>query len=286
MGATKEPIRHSGEMSLDIYLKEIHDIPLLTKQEEWELARRIHKGDRQALEQLVRANLRFVVSVAKQYAGQGLGLPDLINEGNIGLIKAAERFDEKRGFKFISYAVWWVRQSMLQALAEQSRIFRVPLNRATTLYRVGKVQQRLTQTLGREPTVEEIAERLKISRQEVRGTLDIANVPLSLEESYSDEDENPLGDFLQDEDTPSTDEQTYHSTLREDVERVLSSLPDRERQIIIHYFGIGQEEAETLENIGHRFQLTRERIRQIKEEVLRKLRNSPEGRALVSYLEA
>jgi RNA polymerase primary sigma factor len=286
MGATKEPIRHSGEMSLDIYLKEIHDIPLLTKQEEWELARRIHKGDRQALEKLVRANLRFVVSVAKQYAGQGLGLPDLINEGNIGLIKAAERFDEKRGFKFISYAVWWVRQSMLQALAEQSRIFRVPLNRATTLYRVGKVQQRLTQTLGREPNVEEIAERLKISRQEVRGTLDIANVPLSLEESYSDEDENPLGDFLRDEDTPGTDEQTYHSTLREDVERVLSSLPERERQIIIHYFGIGQEEPETLENIGHRFQLTRERIRQIKEEVLRKLRNSPEGRALMAYLEA
>lgn len=286
MGATKEPIRHSGEMSLDIYLKEIHDIPLLTKQQEWELARRIHKGDRQALEELVRANLRFVVSVAKQYAGQGLGLPDLINEGNIGLIKAAERFDEKRGFKFISYAVWWVRQSMLQALAEQSRIFRVPLNRATTLYRLGKVQQRLTQDLGREPTVEEIAERLKISRQEVRGTLDIANVPLSLEESYSDEDENPLGDFLRDEDTPETDEQTYHSTLREDVERVLSSLPERERQIIIQYFGIGREEPETLEHIGQRFELTRERIRQIKEEVLRKLRNSPEGRALVAYLEA
>ncbi len=286
MDGYREPIRHSGEISLDIYLKQIHDIPLLKREQECELACRIHKGDQDALDTLVQSNLRFVVSIAKQYSGQGLSITDLINEGNIGLIKAAERFDEKRGFKFISYAVWWVRQAMLQALAEQSRIFRVPLNRATTLYRVGKVQKKLTQVLGRDPSIEEIAEKLKISRREVRGTLDIANIPLSMDESYGDDEENPLRDFLQDEESPDTDEATYDHSLTRDVEKVLSKLTEREREILIHYFGIGKEEPETLERIGQRFSLTRERIRQIKEETLTKLRSSQEGRALRSYLES
>jgi RNA polymerase primary sigma factor len=286
MRVEREPIRHSGELSLDIYLKQIHDIPLLTREDEGELARRIHAGDKAALAKLVESNLRFVVSVAKQYAGQGLSLTDLINEGNIGLIRAAERFDEKRGFKFISYAVWWVRQAMLQSLAEQSRIFRVPLNRATTLYRLGKVQQRLTQDLGREPTVEEIAERLKISRQEARGTLDIANVPLSMDESYGEDEENPLRDYLRDEEAETPDADTYRRTLTEDVARVLAALPERERAILHYYFGLGGQEPETLERIGERFELTRERIRQIKEETLQKLRASRQGQGLRSYLES
>lgn len=286
MRTDREPIRHSGEISLDIYLKQIHDIPLLTREQEADLARRIRNDEQEALDTLVKSNLRFVVSVAKQYAGQGLSLTDLINEGNIGLMRAAERFDEKRGFKFISYAVWWVRQAMLQALAEQSRIFRVPLNRATTLYRLGKVQRRLTQDLGREPKVEEIAEKLKISRREVRGTLDIANVPLSMDESYGDDEENPLRDYLRDEDAPSTDENTFRRTLSEDVERVLDALPERERKILTSYFGLDGGEPETLERIGRQFNLTRERIRQIKEESLQKLRSSREGRALKSYLES
>jgi RNA polymerase primary sigma factor len=282
----REPIRHSGEISLDIYLKQIHDIPLLKREDECRLARLIHEGDQEAKDTLVKSNLRFVVSIAKQYAGQGLSLTDLINEGNIGLIKAADRFDEKRGFKFISYAVWWVRQAMLQALAEQSRIFRVPLNRATTLYRVGKVQKKLTQDLGREPSVDEIAEILKLSRKEVRGTLDIAFVPLSMDESYGDDEENPLRDFLRDEDAATTDEQTYVNSMTDDVAEVLDSLGEREREILLRYFGIGQDEPETLERIGHRFGLTRERIRQIKEETLQKLRSSSEGKALRSYLDS
>jgi len=286
MKAYREPIRHSGEKSLDIYLKQIHDIPLLTREQECELAIRIHQGEQEALDTLVKSNLRFVVSVSKQYAGQGLSLTDLINEGNVGLIKAAERFDEKRGFKFISYAVWWVRQAMLQALAEQSRIFRIPLNRATTLYRVGKVQQKLTQDLGRDPSIDEIAERLKISRREVRGTLDIANVPLSMEDSYSDDEDNPLKDYLKDENSPGTDQDTYNRTLSEDVAKVLDALDDRERSILTYYFGIGRETPETLESIGQRFGLTRERIRQIKEESLQKLRQCRNGKALRSYLES
>lgn len=286
MRVDREPIRHSGEISLDIYLKQIHDIPLLTRADEADLARRIRAGEEEALHRLVESNLRFVVSVAKQYAGQGLSLTDLINEGNIGLIRAAERFDEKRGFKFISYAVWWVRQAMLQALAEQSRIFRVPLNRATTLYRLGKVRQRLTQDLGREPTVEEIAERLKLSRKEVRGTLDIANVPLSMDESYGEDEENPLRDYLRDEEADAPDVDTYRRTLGEDVAEVLDGLPERERQILVRYFGIGGQEPETLERIGERLELTRERIRQIKEETLQKLRSSRHGQALKSYLES
>ena len=286
MKVDREPIRHSGEISLDIYLKQIHDIPLLTREQEADLARRIRAGEHEALQTLVESNLRFVVSVSKQYAGQGLSLTDLINEGNIGLMRAAERFDEKRGFKFISYAVWWVRQAMLQALAEQSRIFRVPLNRATTLYRLGKVQQRLTQDLGRDPTVEEIAAKLKLSRQEVRGTLNIANVPLSMDESYGDDEENPLRDFLRDEEAEPTDFHAYQRTLSEDVAKVLDKLPERERQIIISYFGLDGSEPETLESIGQQFNLTRERIRQIKEETLQKLRASQQGRALKSYLES
>ncbi len=286
MRKDREPIRHSGEISLDIYLKQIHNIPLLTREQEGDLARRIRKDDHEALQALVKSNLRFVVSVAKGYSGQGLSLTDLINEGNIGLMRAAERFDEKRGFKFISYAVWWVRQAMLQALAEQSRIFRVPLNRATTLYRLGKVQQRMTQELGRDPSVEEIAEKLKLSRKEVRGTLDISNVPLSMDESYGDDEENPLRDYLKDDEAVPTDAQAYYRSLSEDVAEVLEALTERERLILVSYFGLSGDEPETLECIGKRFHLTRERIRQIKEEALQKLRSSRNGRALSSYLEA
>ncbi len=286
MRKDREPIRHSGEISLDIYLKQIHNIPLLTREQEGDLARRIRKDDHEALQTLVKSNLRFVVSVAKGYSGQGLSLTDLINEGNIGLMRAAERFDEKRGFKFISYAVWWVRQAMLQALAEQSRIFRIPLNRATTLYRLGKVQQRMTQELGRDPSVEEIAEKLKLSRKEVRGTLNISNVPLSMDESYGEDEENPLRDYLKDDEAIPTDAQAYYRSLSEDVAEVLEALVERERLILVSYFGLDGNEPETLECIGKRFQLTRERIRQIKEEALQKLRSSRNGRALSSYLEA
>jgi len=281
----REPVRHSGEKSLDIYLREIHDTPLLSREEEIALAKKIRRGDKRAKEQLVRANLRFVVAYARKYAGQGLSLPDLINEGNIGLIRAAERFDETRGFKFISYAVWWVRQAMLQALADQSRIYRVPTNRANALYRVGKVQSELYQNLEREPSVEEIAQRLKISRQEVRGTMGIAQPPLSLTEPYGADDDNPLQDFLQDDEAEAPDTETYRQTLRDEVSRLLESLGERERMILSHYFGLGGHQRETLEEIGQRLGLTRERIRQIKEETFAKIRSLRLVEELKAYLD-
>ncbi len=281
----REPVRHSGEKSLDIYLKEIHNTPLLTREEEVALAKRIKQGDHEAKTKLIRANLRFVVAYARKYAGQGLSITDLINEGNIGLIRAAERFDETRGFKFISYAVWWVRQAMLQALADQSRIFRIPTNRANALYRMGKTQAELFQDLQREPSVEEIAERLKLSRKEVRGTMDIAHPPLSLTDPFGGDDENPLQDFLKDEDAISPDERTYEGTLRAEVARLLDSLNERERMILEHYFGIGGREEETLEEIGKRLGLTRERIRQIKEETFQKIRGWKLVEELKAYLD-
>jgi len=281
----REPVRHSGEKSLDIYLKEIHNTPLLSREEEVELAKLIKQGDLEAKSRLIRANLRFVVAYARKYAGQGLSITDLINEGNIGLIRAAERFDETRGFKFISYAVWWVRQAMLQALADQSRIFRIPTNRANALYRMGKVQAKLFQDLEREPSIEEISERLKLSLREIRGTLNIAHPPLSLTDPYGNEDENPLQDFLKDEDAASPDEGTYASTLRAEVGRLLDSLNSRERMILEHYFGIGGRQEETLEEIGRRLGLTRERIRQIKEETFEKIRGWKLVEELRAYLE-
>jgi RNA polymerase primary sigma factor len=279
-------LNSSGTRSLDIYLHEINKTPLLTKEEEKKLARRIRKGDKEALDQLVKANLRFVVSIAKQYANQGLSLEDLINDGNLGLIKAAHRFDEKRGFKFISYAVWWIRQAMLQSLAEHSRIVRLPLNRAGTLYRIGKASRQLDQELGRAPSAEEIAKRLKISEDEVKDTMHIANTHISLDDPYSnDQDDNALVDYLEDEHAEMPDEQTYSNALGDDMERALSTLTDREREILILYFGLSNEEPLTLEEIGKKLNLTRERIRQIKEKAIMRLRHSSRAKFLKGYID-
>ena len=275
-----------GERSLDLYLREINNTPLLTREEEKQLAQKIHKGDENALHSLVKANLRFVVSIAKQYVNQGLSLADLINEGNLGLIKAAHRFDEKRGFKFISYAVWWIRQAMLQALAEQSRIVRLPLNRAGTLYRIGKVARQLDQELGRKPEVEEIAKKLNLSNEEVRDTMQIANSHLSLDASFNnDQEENSLVDYLADENQEPTDEMTFSNALSDDMIRALSTLTERERAILTLYFGLGDSEPMTLEEIGKKMRLTRERIRQIKEKAILRLRHSSRSKYLKGYVE-
>jgi RNA polymerase primary sigma factor len=275
-----------GERSLDLYLREINNTPLLSREEEKQLARKIHKGDEEALHKLVKANLRFVVSIAKQYVNQGLSLADLINEGNLGLIKAAHRFDEKRGFKFISYAVWWIRQAMLQALAEQSRIVRLPLNRAGTLYRIGKVARQLDQELGRNPEVEEIAEKLNLSNEEVRDTMQIANSHLSLDASFNnDQEENSLVDYLADENQQPTDEMTFCNALSDDMIKALATLTERERAILTLYFGLGDSEPMTLEEIGKKMRLTRERIRQIKEKAILRLRHSSRSKYLKGYVE-
>ncbi len=276
----------AGIRSLDLYLHEINRTPLLKREEERELARRIRGGDKKALDQLVQANLRFVVSIAKQYANQGLSLEDLINEGNLGLIKAAHRFDEERGFKFISYAVWWIRQAMLQSLAEHSRIVRLPLNRAGTLYRIGKVSRQLDQELGRTPSADEIAARLNISPEEVEDTMTIANTHVSLDDPYSSEkDDTALVDYLTDDLQASPDEDTYVSALSDDLERALGTLTERERLILSLYFGLGGDEPMTLEDIGKRLKLTRERIRQIKEKAIQRLRHSTRAKFLQGYIE-
>ncbi len=275
-----------GEKSLDLYLKEINNTPLLSREEERKLARGIHKGDEESLHKLVKANLRFVVSIAKQYVNQGLSLADLIDEGNLGLIKAAHRFDEKRGFKFISYAVWWIRQAMLQALAEQSRIVRLPLNRAGTLYRIGKAARELDQELERTPEVEEIAERLNLPKEEVRDTMTIANSHLSLDASFNDDEEgNTLVDYLPDDNQDSTDEMTYTNALCEDMRKALDTLTERERTILTLYFGLEGREPMTLEEIGERMNLTRERIRQIKEKAIQRLRHVKRKKYLTGYSE-
>jgi len=276
----------AGARSLDLYLHEINKTPLLTRDEEQALARRIVDGDKDALDQLVRANLRFVVSIAKQYANQGLSLEDLINDGNLGLIKAAHRFDPERGYKFISYAVWWIRQAMLQSLAEHSRIVRLPLNRAGTLYRIGKTSRALDQELGRAPTPEEIAKRLDISTTEVEDTMSIANTHVSLDDPYSsDKDDNALVDYLTDENQIPPDEGTYSNALSDDMEKALNTLSDREKMILSLYFGLGGEEPLTLEDIGKRLDLTRERIRQIKEKAIQRLRHSTRAKFLRGYIE-
>jgi len=275
-----------GIRSLDLYLHEINKTPLLTREEERDLARRIRTGDKKALDGLVKANLRFVVSIAKQYSNQGLSLEDLINEGNLGLIKAAHRFDEERGFKFISYAVWWIRQAMLQSLAEHSRIVRLPLNRAGTLYRIGKASRQLDQELGRTPSAEEIAKRLNLSTEEVEDTMTIANTHVSLDDPYSaDKDDTALVDYLTDETQAAPDEDTYVSALSDDLERALGTLTDREQLILALYFGLGGEEPMTLEDIGKRLKLTRERIRQIKEKAIQRLRHSTRAKFLQGYME-
>ena len=276
----------SNNRSLDVYLHEINKTPLLTREGEQQLARRIRKGSQAALDQLVKANLRFVVSVAKQYANQGLSLEDLINEGNLGLIKAAHRFDEKRGYKFISYAVWWIRQAMLQALAEHSRIVRLPLNRAGTLYRIGKTSRQLDQELGRKPTAQEIANKLNLSVVEVEDTMKIANTHVSLDDPYSnDKDDNALVDYLTDEDQVSPDEGTYTNALTDDMEKALNMLTEREKLILSMYFGLNGEDPLTLEDIGKELKLTRERIRQIKEKAIQRLRHSTRAKYLKGYIE-
>jgi RNA polymerase primary sigma factor len=277
---------YSGNRSLDLYLHEINKTPLLKREEEQALARRIKKGDQEALDQLVRANLRFVVSIAKQYANQGLSLEDLINDGNVGLIKAAHRFDEERGYKFISYAVWWIRQAMLQSLAEHSRIVRLPLNRAGTLYRIGKASRQLDQELGRSPSAQEIAKRLQISEEEVQDTMHIANTHVSLDDPYSnDQDDNALVDYLMDENAQMPDDETFERALSDDMEKALDTLADREKKILSMYFGLSGEEPLTLEEIGQRLGLTRERIRQIKEKAISRLRHSSRAKFLQGYIE-
>jgi len=281
----KQSRRYRDEdRSLDLYLREIGSTPLITADEEVKLARRIRQGDKRALEKLTKANLRFVVSVAKNYQNQGLSLADLINEGNIGLIKAAKRFDETRGFKFISYAVWWIRQAILQALAEQSRIVRLPLNRVGTLHKIGKVSSSLEQTYGRNPSPDEIAKELELSESEVSDTLKISNSHLSLDQPFSVSEDNSLIDILEDEFQPGPDEALLDLSLRVEIDKALDTLTDREAEVINLYFGLNSEKALTLEEIGARFSLTRERVRQIKEKAIRRLRHASRSRSLRAYL--
>jgi RNA polymerase primary sigma factor len=281
----KQSRRYRDEdRSLDLYLREIGSTPLITADEEVRLARRIKQGDKGALEKLTKANLRFVVSVAKNYQNQGLSLADLINEGNIGLIKAAKRFDETRGFKFISYAVWWIRQAILQALAEQSRIVRLPLNRVGTLHKIGKISSSLEQTYGRNPSPNEIAKELELSESEVSDTLKISNSHLSLDQPFSVSEDNSLIDILEDEFQPGPDEALLDMSLRVEIEKALDTLTPREAEVINLYFGLNAEKALTLEEIGARFNLTRERVRQIKEKAIRRLRHASRSRSLRAYL--
>src|SRR5690625_1163210 len=257
---------------LDQYLQEIGQIPLLKPEEEVDLARRIKQGDQEALHKLTRANLRFVVSVAKKYQGQGLTLADVINEGNYGLIKAAQRFDETRGFKFISYAVWWIRQAILQALAEQRRVVRLPLNRSGTISKIRKTSARLAQEHDRAPNIEELAKELDIDVEKVREAMQHTGRHLSMDAPFNEDDDNSLLDVLPDDDDIPPDETLLDESLKIDIERALSLLHPREAEITRLYFGIGREHPLTLEEIGQRFGLTRERVRQIKEKALRKLR--------------
>lgn len=277
-------IKTRANQSLDRYLQEIGEVPLLTPDEEIDLARRIKKNDQTALEKLTKANLRFVVSVAKQYQNQGLTLGDLINEGNLGLIKAAKRFDETRGFKFISYAVWWIRQSILQALAEQSRVVRLPLNRVGALNKIGKAFSNLEQEFEREPSANEIAEELEMSPFEVSDTLKISGKHLSLDAPFNQGDDNRLLDVIQDDHQPPPDDLLLDESLRIEVKRALTTLSDREAEVIKLYFGLDREHPLTLEEIGEKFSLTRERVRQIKEKAIRRLRHTSRSRMLRSYL--
>ncbi len=272
------------EGSLDQYLKEISNYPLIDRDEEARLAKAIHAGVEAALDKLVRSNLRFVVSVAKKYQNQGVPLPDLINEGNLGLIRAAHKFDETKGIKFISYAVWWIRQAILQALAEQSRIVRVPLNRAGALHRIGRRSSSLLQELGREPTVEEIAEELEISRDEVERTLAISQSHLSLDAPVTLGEDNRLLDYLPDQLAVGPEDEAYEHALKETVEEALSSLKEREAKILRLYFGLDDNEPMTLEEIGSLMGITRERVRQIKEKALSRMRHASRARFLETFI--
>ena len=276
-------ITNRESASLDKYLQEIGKEDLITVEEEVELAQRIRKGDQKALEKLTRENLRFVVSVAKQYQNQGLSLPDLINEGNLGLIKAAEKFDETRGFKFISYAVWWIRQSILQALAEQSRIVRLPLNQVGSLNKINKAFSRFEQENERRPSPEELADSLDLPAEKVADTLRVSGRHISVDAPFVEGEDNSLLDVLVNDDSPIADRTLINESLSTEVERALSTLTERERDIIKLFFGINTQEM-TLEEIGEKFGLTRERVRQIKEKAIRRLRHSSRSKLLKTYL--
>ncbi|MCK3684051.1 RNA polymerase sigma factor RpoD/SigA [Maribellus sp. YY47] len=277
-------VTNRDTLSLDKYLHEIGKVELLSAEKEVELAKRIKKGDRAALETLIKANLRFVVSVSKQYQNQGLSLPDLINEGNLGLIKAAERFDETRGFKFISYAVWWIRQSILQALAEQARIVRLPLNKIGSINKINKAFNKLEQEFQREPTVEELAELMEMKPDLVEDSMNFSNVHVSMDAPLREEEANNMYDVMMNEDSPDPDEQLMDLSLRQEIERSLATLGEREAEILRYYFGLKGYQQHTLEEIGDEFGLTRERVRQIKEKAIKKLKNQYRNRLLKSYL--
>jgi len=280
-------ITNRESQSLEKYLQEIGKVDLLTPEEEVDLAKRIKQGDQIALEKLTKANLRFVVSVAKQYQNQGLSLSDLINEGNLGLIKAAQRFDETRGFKFISYAVWWIRQSILQALAEQSRIVRLPLNKVGSLNKINKAFSQLEQEFEREPSAEELAEMLEITTDEVETTLGVAARHVSMDAPFVEGEDNSLLDVLENNTMPGTDSHLdYADSLRREIERSLGTLTDRQGDVIKLYFGIGVEHPLSLEDIGDKFGLTRERVRQIKDKAINKLRATSRSKLLKTYLGA
>jgi RNA polymerase primary sigma factor len=276
-------ITNRESASLDKYLQEIGKEGLITIEEEVELAQRIKKGDRVALEKLTRANLRFVVSVAKQYQNQGLSLPDLINEGNLGLIKAAEKFDETRGFKFISYAVWWIRQSILQALAEQSRIVRLPLNQVGSLNKINKAFSKFEQENERIPSTEELADVLEITKEKIADTMRVSGRHVSVDAPFIEGEDNSLLDVLVNNDSPIADRALINESLIREIDRALATLTERERDIIKLFFGIGVQEM-TLEEIGEKFGLTRERVRQIKEKAIRRLRHTSRSKLLKSYL--
>jgi RNA polymerase primary sigma factor len=277
-------ITNRESQSLDKYLQEIGKVDLLIPDEEVELAKRIREGDQMALEKLTKANLRFVVSVAKQYQNQGLSLGDLINEGNLGLIKAAQRFDETRGFKFISYAVWWIRQSILQALAEQSRIVRLPLNRVGSLNKISKTFSALEQRFEREPSPDELADVLEVTTSEVVDTMKISGRHVSMDAPFIQGEENSLLDVLENDSEETPDDGLMTDSLRREVQRALSTLTQRESDVISYYFGLNGQHSLTLEEIGEKFNLTRERVRQIKEKAIRRLRHTSRSKALKPYL--
>ena len=270
--------------SLDKYLQEIGKVELISAEEEVELAQRIKQGDKIALEKLTKANLRFVVSVAKQYQNQGLSLPDLINEGNLGLIKAAQRFDETRGFKFISYAVWWIRQSILQALAEQSRIVRLPLNKIGSINKINKTYAKLEQEFERESNAEEIAEVLEITEQEVKESMKNAGRHISMDAPLVQDEDNTMYDVLKSEEAPTPETELLYESLRKEIDRAISTLTQREQDVVRLYFGLNGSHPMTLEEIGEKFDLTRERVRQIKEKAIRRLKHTSRSKILKSYL--
>ena len=276
-------ITNRESASLDKYLQEIGHEELLSVDEEVELAQKIKKGDRRALERLTRANLRFVVSVAKQYQNQGLSLPDLINEGNVGLIKAEEKFDETRGFKFISYAVWWIRQSILQDIAEQSRIVRLPLNQVGSVNKINRELNKFEQEHERRPSVDEIADRIDLPEDKIEEAMKVNNRHVSMDAPFVDGEDNSLLDVLADNDMPMADKALVQESLRKEIDRAIELLNDREQKVVRAFFGIGSPEM-TLEEIGEKYNLTRERVRQIKEKAIRRLRHNTKNKLLKTYL--